>query len=224
MIQKLFGLIAVMSCFLTEIHAQQQYAPDYVYEIDGVEFVNSSKRNDTMQVAFTQKVSPFKSSLDLSLMSAYLNPNHILTMLIFRVQFFDNIQENLTNQLFEKIENYNFSDVIDANIGVKDIIDFTFNLTDWKVSNLKLDNKTKLMQLLDGRAIFQFSNFTGNLKGNYMYVSDPPILADIGVYEWNINSTSFKLDSSTDFNNEESLLNFTLNEIDLEIEPFKCDF
>ena len=57
-----------------------------------------------------------------------------------------------------------------------------------------------------------------------MYVSDPPILADIGKFEWNINSTTFVLDTSTTFDGTESTMNLILNEFDLDIEPFMARF
>jgi len=92
------------------------------------------------------------------------------------------------------------------------------------VTNLELDNSTTLMKLLDDRTVFNIHNFTGNLKGNYMYVSDPPILADIGEFEWNINSTSILLDSSAKFDEGQSVINFTLNEFDLDIDPAMVSF
>jgi hypothetical protein len=75
------------------------------------------------------------------------------------------------------------------------------------------------MKLFNDRTVLDIHNFTGNLKGHYMYVSDPPILADIGEFEWNINSTSIKLDTSAQFDEGSSIMNFTLNEFDLEINP-----
>ena len=75
------------------------------------------------------------------------------------------------------------------------------------------------MKLFNDRTVLDIHNFTGNLKGHYMYVSDPPILADIGEFQWNINSTSIKLDTSAQFDEGSSIMNFTLNEFDLEINP-----
>lgn len=80
------------------------------------------------------------------------------------------------------------------------------------------------MKLFDDRTVLNIHNFTGNLKGNYMYVSDPPILADIGEFEWNINSTSIKIDSSAKFDEGQSVMNFTLNEFELDINPGMVSF
>lgn len=34
-------------------------------------------------------------------------------------------------------------------------------------------------------------NFRGTVRGNYYYLSDPPILADIGSFEFKINPINF---------------------------------
>lgn len=71
-------MIAVFELIVAPI-ATNNYRPPHVYELDGVEYVNESLRNNT-------------------------------AMIILKEKFFDNIQKNLVNQIFRKIENSPFPD------------------------------------------------------------------------------------------------------------------
>ena len=46
--------------------------------------------------------------------------------------------------------------------------------------------------------MFQINNFTGDIHSSYMYISDPPIFADIGDFDFNINSSSFMTNFTTE--------------------------
>jgi hypothetical protein len=37
----------------------------------------------------------------------------------------------------------------------------------------------------------EIQEFTGTMRGNYYYISDPPVLADIGSFEFTINPFTF---------------------------------
>jgi len=80
------------------------------------------------------------------------------------------------------------------------------------------------MKLLDNGTVFSIKNFTGNFQGNYMYISNPAIFADIGEFDLNLQNLSLLLNTSSSFDGEQSTMNLTLNEIGLNIDPFTLEF
>lgn len=85
----------------------------------------------------------------------------------------------------------NVDDVI---IDIQDLIAFNFSLHDFQLKNLKINDTifydSQLINLYaDDKIRMTIANFSGGLSANYSYVSDPPIVADIG--EIDFNSPSF---------------------------------
>ena len=78
------------------------------------------------------------------------------------------------------------------------------------------------MELFDDRMVFAFKNFTGNLGFSYMYISDPPIFADIGDFQLSIDNTTFNVDFNSNF--VDGILDVKLNELFLGVEPFDVAF
>ena len=91
-----------------------------------------------------------------------------------------------------------------AQVAVEDLITLHFNLTNIKISDLSFDPSMKLATLLDNYSIVQFRNLSTHFKGRYEYVTDPPILADMGQFIWDINNISMKLGSRTIWDEENS--------------------
>ena len=114
-------------------------------------------------------------------------------------------------------------DDINCTIGIKDLIDFEFNITDKGIQNLSLDNSTDLVKLYDDRLVFGVKNLTGDLGFNYMYILDPPIFSDIGMYDWNLTSLTFIVDMYQYFNDEGDM-NITINHLDVDIQPWRMTF
>jgi len=114
--------------------------------------------------------------------------------MVLTQSFFNNVQENLTDQLFDKIGGTGFNDTINCTIGIENLIDFEFNITNKEIVSIHLDPNTTLVKLYDDRLAFGVSNFTAAAGFSYMYVSDPPIFADIGDFDMDIASTNFSLD------------------------------
>jgi|DEB0MinimDraft_12_1074336.scaffolds.fasta_scaffold47777_2 hypothetical protein len=71
--------------------------------------------------------------------------------------------------------------MINRTITIPDLISVTFNLTDLKFEGFSIDPSVSLIDLVgDNQATFAFKDFKGKILANYMYVTDPPLLADIG--------------------------------------------
>ena len=56
-------------------------------------------------------------------------------------------------------------------------------------------------------------NFTGSMRGNYYYLSDPPVLADIGSFEFTLNPISFN--ETVKFAQHYGMLNINITDVNL---------
>jgi hypothetical protein len=93
-----------------------------------------------------------------------------------------------------------FRDFINKTLTLSDVISMRFNITDIQFQNLELDNKEKLVVLHDDRMVFSFKNATGNFGWSYRYITDPPLLADIGEFDLDIEPVNFKVDFDSAYN------------------------
>jgi hypothetical protein len=60
-----------------------------------------------------------------------------------------------------------------------------YNLTDFHLDNFHLDPDTPIMDLVGNDEFkIQWKDFSGHISGNYMFITDPPILADIGAIDF----------------------------------------
>mmetsp|Transcript_8438 Transcript_8438/g.14140 ORF Transcript_8438/g.14140 Transcript_8438/m.14140 type:complete len:475 (-) Transcript_8438:251-1675(-) len=161
-----------------------------VFTYEGVEYVDTSARNETMRLFLSQ-------------------------------DFFDNIQENLINQLFSKLSGKKFLNITNQSVTLPDIIKIDFNLTNICIHNFSLNKNFTLMDLLDERAIFGVQDFEGQFHADYQYISDPPVFADIGVFSTSINNITSVIDFSTFF---DGMFQARINNVTLEMDPFKLTF
>ena len=104
---------------------------------------------------------------------------------------------------------------------VPDIIKIDFNITNILIENFSLDNEFTLCTLYEDRAVFGIKNFTGNMRADYQYISDPPIFADIGTFKLDIENTTAILDFTVDFFN---IIEIIINKMDFEAQPFNVQF
>ena len=71
--------------------------------------------------------------------------------------------------------------MINHNMSVPDLISVKYNFTDLKLEGFGMDPNVPLFDLVgNDQFIFQFKDFKGTIKANYMFITDPPLLADIG--------------------------------------------
>lgn len=111
---------------------------------------------------------------------------------------------------------------MDKAIVVPGIIRFDFNITNMRLPRLSLDPNTQLLKILDDQFIFKVSEASIDMQCEYMYISDPPLFADIGNVEFAALNSSVMLNGRTNFNN--SLFNLTVVDTSIDIDPFSLDF
>lgn len=93
-----------------------------------------------------------------------------------------------------------------------------FNLTEIEFHNLGINNTYKLVQFKEDEMIFQFNNATGNFGWKYQYITDPPLLADIGEFDMDIENVTFKIDFNSDF--KDDMIEVDINKVELDIKPW----
>lgn len=95
--------------------------------------------------------------------------------------FFDNLTENFINPLINTLTERPPSTLfMNQYLGMVDFINVTFNVTDVVFPESHLNPVGPIVVLGDNSARFQINELTMMLEFDYMYISDPPLLADIG--------------------------------------------
>ena len=113
--------------------------------------------------------------------------------------------------------------IINKTVSVPNMMNVTMNLTDFEMSNWSLDNSRKLMNLVgNDHAIFSFKDFTGGIKANYMFITDPPLFADIGQINFQNPNTTFSVNGFSDEIDGEIRMN--IENISLDMDPFTLHF
>lgn len=84
--------------------------------------------------------------------------------------------------------------------------------------NFKIDNKTKLITLLNNRTLINIGNLTTQFLGKYMYISDPPVFADLGYFTFALEESNLYLDSRVSID-KDNIVNFTINDINITGTP-----
>lgn len=70
--------------------------------------------------------------------------------------------------------------------------------------------------------VFAFKNATGNFGWSYRYITDPPLLADIGEFDLDVENVTFKVDFDSAFN--DGIMDVLINDIEVDIEPWNVSF
>ena len=99
---------------------------------------------------------------------------------------------------------------------LEDIISFDFNLTSFAFADANYNGAVPIMTVYKDEVRLQLSNLTLNFTVDYAYVSDPPILADIGSAFLGIDTLSLDLNLTSILLGDE--LNMTIQDISLSIE------
>ena len=58
------------------------------------------------------------------------------------------------------------------------------------------------------------------MNATYMYITDPPLLADVGDFDWQFNDTSFKFGGIL-YLNDDLVPQLLLEDFDIEAKPFE---
>ena len=102
--------------------------------------------------------------------------------LVMNQAFFDNASEYLIAPVISNVLSgiHIGNDIINKTLGIHDLIEFDFNMTDKLISDASLNGSVSLIEITEEGVILQVTDFALNITFNYAVISDPPIFADIG--------------------------------------------
>lgn len=104
-------------------------------------------------------------------------------------------------------------DLLSVNLTIENITLYNFSLG---------KSGPSLLEIIDeNRLVLNIFDFEGHIEANYMFITDPPILADIGSFHFDSKNLTLKLDGSNYFN--DGILQVDLNAVDFDLEPFNID-
>jgi len=122
----------------------------------------------------------------------------------------------------------NLTGKLDLNITDKNITmmghSIYFNITDIGIDELHLDPTFKLMEMYNDAARVGIRDFVGALSMNYEFVTDPPLLGDIGVFRLRADNVTFRANASTDFDHDGGFFILDFNEFLYSAEPTTIKF
>jgi hypothetical protein len=127
------------------------------------------------------------------------------------------------NKILAKVDNITFKDSINCSLGIQDLIDFDFNISNKKISHLSLNDSKDLVKLYDDRLVFGVQNLTADVGFSYMYVSDPPIFADIGDFDWNIPDLTLLVDMDQSIS-DDGQMDILINSLVFDIKTWRMTF
>lgn len=79
-----------------------------------------------------------------------------------------------------------------------------------------------LMNFIENdRMILSVGDFKGHIKADYMYISDPPLFADIGSFSFSSDNLTFSIDGTNTFS--DGILDVNLHAFHIDMQPFVLD-
>jgi len=85
-------------------------------------------------------------------------------------------------------------------IDLEDLMSFNVSLTNVKFKGFSFDSTYQIVDLVDtDHGIFRFRDFKGQITGDYHYLSDPPVFADIGDINFIVRNLTLSIDGKTSF-------------------------
>ena len=86
---------------------------------------------------------------------------------------------------------------------------------------MRLDTTEKLVILGDNNTVtLNLQNFKGEMNASYMYITEPPLLADVGDFNWQFNDTSLRVGGVL-YLDEHFVPQISLDEMDIYALPFE---
>ena len=142
--------------------------------------------------------------------------------LVLTQAFFDDLQQNLIVPAILNLEsflNLTFLQPWFLNIS---LMTLSGNGTSVKARGLAIDNNTRMFQLHDGFLSMQVKDLTADLELGYEFVSDPPILADMGVVNLTMEALDLMFNLTTFYKDYNMSVNVT--DAAVKIDNFELAF
>lgn len=111
--------------------------------------------------------------------------------------FFDHISADIIPPLLENLDYFTFGPIKKDDVPIlDDELNISFELDNFKISKASVDPSPSGVVLSDdiNGITVGFQNLTFSIQGDYSYITDPPIFADIGTANIYFANTTFHTD------------------------------
>jgi hypothetical protein len=108
-------------------------------------------------------------------------------------------------------------------LNVPDLIEVDLNVTKITIKDIHIDESVKQVQLLDNEILFKTKNFTADLDAHYEFITDPPILADIGEFRFLIENLTMAIQAKSGFSSD-GFFAVDIQQLDVACTPVNITF
>ena len=134
------------------------------------------------------------------------------------------MQQNLIDQLLAKFDNVKLPAVKIENLDVAGLFNISLDLEEVMFNNLRISKDVRLMELMDNdESKFEINTLQGTITGNYSYVTDPPLAADIGNIHIESDNLTFSIQGKTGWDNDTGFY-AELEDLNLDFIPISVLF
>ena len=120
----------------------------------------------------------------------------------FFQSFFDNLSRNFVPPLLSNLTYFELNEIKGRLPMFDEELSIDYTLMGLRIANASIDPDTPFIKIGDGDFTFAFSNLDINLTTDYKFMSDPPILADIGEANLRFSNSSSHSDVTTYLHSE----------------------
>jgi hypothetical protein len=114
---------------------------------------------------------------------------------------------NITSEIINNLNHVNISKVLDShNISTQNIhVAMDLLALDLNITNIGFQgcgtamDPENILQIQDDMATFYFHDWNFGIMVDYEYISNPPILADIGTFTFNIENLTYRMNGTTTY-------------------------
>ena len=118
-----------------------------------------------------------------------------------------------------RIDKVKFPNFLNKTLNIPELLKFDINVTDLHISHFGYDSSNKLVDLVGhDEALFSIRDLHLLINANYQFISDPPLLADIGLFKLDMHNVTFLIRGITEF--VDDMLAVNLSRCDLELNPY----
>lgn len=145
-------------------------------------------------------------------------------LIIFKDTFFQNLKPLFLDPVFDLVSQTTFPDFNNLHVTIPEVGEVTFSIQGLTIPIIELQNtkEESLIELKDDSVKFNIKGMNLRVQFVYSYVSDPPLFADYGEFELDMQNLNFVSEVKTSYE-QEGYLNVTIMEFQFDVDPILVD-
>lgn len=106
-------------------------------------------------------------------------------------------------------------------LDIPGLIRVDFNVTDINIRNCSINPDYRMADLGDDQARFEIFDLKGKLNAKYMFITTPPLMADVGDFLIELQNTTAMVNFTAYF---DEVLQMQINDFLLDLSPSSVNF